>query len=216
MTVSVVQKVRTFFAAYPLHTFEKRELILRPDEPLSAVFYIVEGLVSQYDITRNGNEVVVNVFKPGAFFPMSTALNNTPNAYFFEASTPLKVHVATPAAVVQFLNDNPDVAMDLLSRVYRGVDGVLRRMTHLMGGSAKHRLLFELLNTTYRFGETQPDGSIFVPVKEGDIGRLSGLARETVNRNMQALKMAGLVIVKHHGMIITDIKRLEQVLGSNI
>jgi len=216
MPEEISRKVANFFTAYPLRVFNKRQIILQAEDPLSSVFYIVEGRVSQYDITSTGSEIVVNTFKPGAFFPMSTALSNAPNSYFFEASTTVKAHLAPPSDAVQFLRDNPDVTLDLLTRVYRGVDGILRRMTHLMGGNAKTRLLFEILNATYRFGEPQKDNSIFIPLKEGDLARLSGLARETVNRNMQDLKAAGLLTVAHNGITISDIKSLEQLLGTTV
>lgn len=212
--VSVQQKVSNFFTTYPLRAFDKRQIIVRAEEPLPGVFYLVEGRVSQYDITPSGNEVVVNVFKPGAFFPMSSAINNTPNHYFFEASTKVAAHVVPAPDAVQFLQDNPDVLFDLLARVYRGTDGVLRRMAHLMGGGAKTRLLFELLNTAYRFGELRPDGSIVVDLKEGDLARHSGLARETVNRTLQNLKAAGLVEIDRSGLTIKNPRELENLLGT--
>lgn len=210
----ISEKIAAFFSTYPLRTFDKRQIMVRAEEPLPGVFYLVEGRVSQYDITASGNEVVVNVFKPGAFFPMSSALNDTTNHYFFEASTAATARVAPPADAVRFLEDNPDVALNLLARVYRGVDGVLRRMAHLMGGDAKSRLLFELLNAAYRFGEPQKDGSIYIPLKESDVARHSGLARETVNRNMQDLKASGAVSVAHNGITIAHIGQLEGMLGA--
>jgi CRP-like cAMP-binding protein len=216
MTTTIPDKVAQFFTAFPLREFDKRQVLIRPDEPLPGIFYMVEGRVSQYDITPVGNEVVVNVFKPRAFFPMSTALNDTPNSYFFEASTKVKAHVVPPEAAVQFLQDNPDVTLDLLKRVYKGVDGVLRRMAHLMGGDAKSRLLFELLNTAHRFGELQPDGTILLHLKESDLARHSGLARETVSRNIQELKAAGLLEIRQDGIAIKDTRQLEALLGAEL
>lgn len=208
------QKIAAFFAAYPLRTFDKRQLMVRAEDTLPGVFYIVKGRVSQYDIASSGNEVVVNVFKPGAFFPMSWAINNAPNHYFFEATTEVIAHVAPAAEAVRFLKDNPDVTFDLLARVYRGVDGVLRRMAHLMGGDAKSRLLFEILNATYRFGEHQKDGSMLVALTESDLARHSGLARETVNRCMQDLKASGAIDVTRSGITIKHIDQLESMLGA--
>lgn len=216
MTKDLAQTVSNFFTKYPLRTFDKRQLLIRAETEIEHIFYIVEGRVSQYDITHSGNEVVVNVFKPGAFFPMSSAINHTPNHYFFEASTSTKVHAAPVADAVQFLKDNPDVLFDLLARVYRGVDGILRRMAHLMGGDAQTRLLFELLNAAYRFGELQQDGSVLVKLSEGDVARHSGLARETVNRNIQALKTAGSLTVTRNSIIIKDIEKLEHLLGTDV
>jgi CRP-like cAMP-binding protein len=123
------------------------------------------------------------------------------------------VHVAPPDAAVQFLQDNPAVALDLLKRVYRGVDGILGRMVLLMGGDAKHRLLFEILNAAYRFGEPQADGSLLVALSETDLGKRSGLARETVNRNMHALKETGLLKAVRGGLSILNLKKLEALLN---
>ncbi|HSD55901.1 MAG TPA: Crp/Fnr family transcriptional regulator [Candidatus Saccharimonadales bacterium] len=212
----IAQRTNDFFIRYPLHTFDKHQLLIRAESETDYVFYIVEGRVSQYDITPSGNEVAVNVFKPGAFFPMSSAINNTPNHYFFEASTKTVVHAAPVADAVQFLKDNPDILLDLLARVYRGVDGILRRMAHLMGGDAKTRLSFELLNAAYRFGRQQQDGSFLIDLSEGDLARHSGLARETISRLMQNLKAADLVKIDPSGIIVKDIRKLEAQLGGDL
>ena len=210
------KKVTDFFTTYPLRTFNKQQIMIYAGTAVTDIFFIVKGRVSQYDITPAGNEVVVNVFKPGAFFPMSAAINDMANPYYFEASTEVTAHTAPAGDAVQFLKDNPDVTFDLLSRVYLGVDGVLRRMAHLMGGDAKSRLIFELLNAAYRFGETQDDSTTFIPLKEGDIAKHSGLARETVNRNIQDLKVAGLVNVTRSGILISNTKQLEMTLGASL
>lgn len=214
--MDVPNKVSSFFEQYPLQTYNKHELLLHAEEPIRSVFYIREGRVSQYDIAPNGNEVVVNVFKPGAFFPMSSAINDIENHYFFESSLETKVHVAPKADVVRFLRDNPDVLFDLLARVYRGVDGVLRRMAHLMGGGAPSRLIFELLNAAYRFGEQQPDGSILVHLTESDLAKHSGLARETVSRLLQELKAASLIETSRGGFLIRSSAGLEARLGATL
>lgn len=198
-----------------MRTFDKGELLIRAEEPPSGVFYIVEGQVSQYDIARSGSAVVVNVFKPGAFFPTSWAINDTPNHYFFEAAAKAEVHIAPPEEIVAFLQANPDVLFDLLSRVYKGTDGVLRRMAHLMGGDAKTRLLFELLNATYRFGEVRGQ-AVLIALSEGDIASRSGLTRETVNRAMRLLKADNLVEAARGGIIIKDLKKLESMLGDTV
>lgn len=209
------QIVASFFEAYPKYTYQKKQLLLRPEETPTHIYYLVVGRVSQYDITANGNEVVVNVFKPGAFFAMPWVLNAPENQYFFEASTDVVIRQAPLGDVAQFMQDNPAVVLDLLTRVYRGLDGVLRRMAHLMGGDATTRLTFELLNAAARFGSG--DGAaVTVPLTESEIAKHSGLARETVSRIMQKLKADGLVSIGPEGIVISDTKLLEASLGSQI
>lgn len=208
--------VKKFFERYPLKTFPKGDIIIQAGESPPGILYVTEGRVSQYDISPNGDMLVVNVFKPPAFFPMSWAINQTPNDYFFEATLKVVARQAPAKDVVAFLHQHPDVMFDLLSRVYRGTDGLLRRMAHLMGGDARTRLTFELLNAAARFGEAHPSGKVSVPLKEGDLARHSGLARETVNRNLQALKVAGLIEVTHRGFVLLNVAALEAKLGKEV
>lgn len=215
MSKDVSQIVSKFFDDYPISYLQKGDVLIRPDEELKKVFYLVEGSIIQYDISPAGNEVVVNAFKPGAFFPMSTAINSTPNYYFFEAATPVKLRSAPINRVVTFLKNNPDILFDLLSRVYKGTDGLQRRMAHLMGGNAQSRLIFELLNAAYRFGE-KADNGMRVPLGEGDLAKRSGLSRETVSRTMKKLKSQDLAYVEYGSIIISDVNKLEKLLGSEL
>lgn len=212
----VKQKIDSFFGKYPEKKFAKRRIIVRPGDDPAGVYYLVSGRVSQYDISPGGSEVVVNVFKPGSFFPMSWAINRVPNQYFFEASVDTVVRIAPADDAVAFLQNEPEVLFDLLVRVYKGSDGLLRRLAHLMGGGARTRLLFEILNAAARFGIQEQSGAIQVPLKEGELARHSGLARETVNRLIQGFKADGLVEVKQGALVVPDRGKLESELGSGL
>lgn len=214
--MDVAQKVEQFFSTYPTRIYEKKQILFHPEDFIEDVLYISTGTVRQYDISTVGNEIVVNIFKSGAFFPMSMALNKQPNSYFFEAASTVNAHVAPSKEVVAFLELNNDVTLDLLSRVYRGTDGVLRRMAYLMGGDARSRLLFELINGSYRFGSFGAEGSVTLRMSEGELASNSGLARETVNRELKKLKDHGLVRVGNGELLIADIDQLEAELGPTL
>lgn len=215
MDKEVKKSVEMFFASYPLRHFKKGQIIIYANEAPPGIFYLIEGQVVEYDISSVGNEVVVNAFKPGAFFPMSFAINKVHNDYFFEAATPLTLRQAPTEDVIAFLKANPDVTFDLLRRVYLGTDGLIRRMAHLMGGKARSRLVFELLNAAARFGEKTPDG-VSIPLTETDISKRSGMSRETISRTMRELKDAKLVIVQPGSMLIPDLKTLEDIIGNEL
>lgn len=213
-TKGVQQQVEDFFASYPVKRLGKGQSILRPGDAVKKVHYLIEGSVIQYDISPAGNMVIVNVYKPGTFFPMSCVLNNRPSDYFFEAASPVALGLAPTQQVVDFMKTNPEVTLDLLARVYKGTDGLLGRMTQLMGGSAASRVVFELLNASYRFGETNPDGSVFIALSENDIAKRSGLSRETVNRMVRQLKADDTLRITHQGIEISDIKKLEDQIDT--
>jgi len=200
MSPEIAGKINDFFAHYKLQYFDKGQILVQAGKDPDGVYHIVGGQVRQYDIASSGDEVVLNVFKPPAFFPMSWAINHTPNNYFFEAFTNVVARRAPAVDAVQFLRDNPDVTFDLLSRVYKGTDGMLARMSHLMQNSARERILFELAVSVLRFGKPHEDGSYTLAMHETELAARAGLTRETINREMRKLKKEGLVDVTSHGI----------------
>lgn len=210
------QKIEAFFEGYTTEQFKKGHVLVQADEPLQHIYYLVSGQVIQYDISNKGVKVIVNVFKPGAFFPMSWAINQTPNNYFLETAADSKVKLAPPEAVVNFLKSNPDVTFDLVARVYSGTDGLLRRMAHLMGGSASTRLMFELIVASRRFGRPSLASSILISLHEEELANRAGLTRETVSRELIKLKKLGLVEVDRHHIRITNLAALEELLGDHL
>lgn len=215
-TELVAEKVKAFFSAFPQKRFQKGQVIVQPDQPLGEVFYLTEGEVVQYDISSTGNEAIVNVYGPGTFFPMSTAINQVPNIYFFEADSSVALHVADASKAVAFLKRSPDVTYDLLSRVFDGTDGLIRRMAHLMGGSARTRLLFELINASHRFGKVTSGDQIQLSLSENDFAKRTGLSRETISRMMKELKNDGLVTMTTKSVVVTSLARLEAFLGTRL
>ena len=114
MNEVVSRKVAEFFERYPRRTYAKNQIMIFNGEAPEKVFYLEKGRVSQYDISYRGDEIVTNMFKPPAFFPMSWAINQTPNTYFFKAEEETIARVAPPDDVVAFLKDNPDVMLEAL------------------------------------------------------------------------------------------------------
>lgn len=201
---SVEETVERFFAGGVERQLSKGELLLMPDaaEP-APISYLVEGQVIQYDIDPEGNRSVVNVFKPGAFFPLSVAINHSPIAYFFEAVTPVVVRQVDAREVEQFLKREPEVVYDVLSRVYRGMDGLLGRVTQLLSGDARSRVLYELDILAQRFGTTVEDG-VDIKVTAGQLAEMTGLTRETVSRALRILGQEKAVRLRRGAITLLD------------
>ncbi|HEY6736080.1 MAG TPA: Crp/Fnr family transcriptional regulator [Candidatus Saccharimonadia bacterium] len=195
------RQVAAYFQQFPERRYSAGETIIQADTPAPLpIFYLDDGLVGEYDLTASGNRVMCNMFKPGAFFPMSNALNRQPSKYFFEALAATRVRVAPATQVLAWLEQEPQVALDLLARVYRGTDGLIGRMIRLMSGTAASRVAFELMVMAERLGEPAENGALFIKVTEAQLAAQTGLARETVSRELAVLKRDGAVKLARGGI----------------
>jgi CRP-like cAMP-binding protein len=206
-------KIADYFSEYQLRSYKKGKILLLNGDAAKHVHYLVEGKVKQYDISYRGDEIILNVFKPLAYFPMPLAISKNPSPYIFEAETDIKVRTAPADEVVEFVKQNQDVMFDLLTRVYRGTDGLLGRISQLSGGTANSRLLYELLIESYRFGKKQDNGQYVLTVNEKALAARAGLTVETVSREVHKLKDAGIVEVGNKKIHIKSLQKLENLLN---
>ena len=211
----VREKLSAFFAHSDERTYHKGDIITFANQDPEGVLYLVEGIVEQYDVTPEGNKVVVNMFKPASFFPMSWAINKTPNVYFYAALTDVKLKRAHPDKVAMFLQENPDVMFDLLSRVYVGTEGLLRRLVLAASGIAANRLIFELLIEDHRFGDDTGGPTKIIKIKQSSLAARSGLARETVSRELHKLQREGLLTLAKDGIVL-QVEALEDKLDFSL
>jgi CRP-like cAMP-binding protein len=213
MNQEIQDKIHGFFDGRSIREYRKGQIIIHGGEEPAGVSLLIDGVVEQYDITPEGNRVTVNIFKPGAFFPMSWAINKTPNEYFYGALRDVRLKQAAADEAVAFLRANPDVMFDLLSRVYRGTDALLRRLVITTNGIAAKRLIFELLIEAFRFGEELDDSERRITAKQSTLAAHSGLARETVSRELHKLEDEKL-ISRQAGGIILHVRELEKRLDT--
>ena len=131
MDETVSGKIEKFFSQYEPMSFKAGQTLISSGEAPDYIYQLVSGKVSQYDQVPGGDKIILSTFKPPAFFPMSIAINKTPTPYLFEAETDAEIRQVMAEDAVEFLKSNPDVLLDLLSRVYRGTDYLLQKISTL-------------------------------------------------------------------------------------
>lgn len=212
MDEQVLKKIYTFYEPFKTLKFKKGEILIRADEDPRGIFFLQKGIVKVYAISKKGDELLLNEYKPFSFFPMSWAITNAKNLYFYEAMTPVETGLAPKEQILEFIKINPDVLYDLITRVYRGTEGLLKKMAHLLSGEAYLRLITEILIESKRFGEKDGD-KVTLAISEKDIAAQTGMSRETVSREIKILKDKGLVSFNKRLLIVNNISKLESELS---
>lgn len=210
------EKVTEFFSQFPQRTYPKGQVLLFPNQNPDSILYIVSGKVRCYGLSYRGDEVVLNILANKAFFPMSWAISKVPNYYYYRTETETIAYVAPPDEVYKFVTENPDVLLDLISRLYRGVEGMRGRLLQMMSGSAKMRVLYELMIETKRFGIKQEDGAYQLAISETDLAARTGLSRETVSREAQKLKELKWLAVTGKTLKVLQIDEIEDCVRKNV
>ena len=191
---------------------EARSDIVSEGEVPGDVLLVTSGLACRYKLLADGRRQIVAFLIPGDFCDMNVILKRMD-------------HSIAAMSAVQMVRLPREQMIDLLrcsgiSRAMRLAtlvdEAILREwITNLGQRSAEHRLahLFcELFTRMHVVGLTK-DFGFELPITQAELGDTLGLSTVHVNRCLQSLKAADLMICKGKKMVITDMARLKKVSG---
>lgn len=214
MNSTSLPKIQHFFNNYPVRRYKKGQILLLSDETTEYGFYLTSGQVKIYDISSKGDEVTIDHFKSPMFFPVSLIINEARSLYIYEAATDIALRRAPRQDVVKFLDGNPDVVYDLLRQLYVALDGIFKRMVHMVSSSAITRVMYSLVEECEIFGKADSKGTYSLQITEREIGARCGLTRETVSREAKRLKADHLIEVGRKYIKILDLAKLKRASAS--
>jgi CRP/FNR family cyclic AMP-dependent transcriptional regulator len=210
MDKDTTKELDNYFAQYKLLTFTKGSTIIFSEDEPGGVYYLRKGYIKMNTITADGNELTLNIYKPGSFFPMFWALGDIPNQYTFQAMTNVSLNKSLKIEFNEFLQSKPTILFDLTKRIMRGNDALINNLTHFLVGNAEQRVAATLLMVAKRFGEDpNKDGvAISLSLTHQDIANLAGITRETTTVVMGRLVKQKIIKQIKRKIIVTDIDGL--------
>lgn len=204
--------VEAFQQGTPL-TYKKGEFIIRPGENPQGVFYIVEGLVKAYDITKYGEENLLIIRKTNEIFPLIWSVTGEGRHVIYEALSAVKVLRLEQKKYLDLLKQNPNILPPLLDIILEMYRIHSERIINLEYRSVRERLISFLLIMGQRFGKKTRDGIyIEAPLKQQDIASSINATRETTGRELAQLIRKQLISNKQSHITIKDETRLRSFL----
>ncbi len=202
-------KLNDFFKKHQLISLPPKKIILKPNQKSDFVYFIKTGEIKKYTFSYKKEEVVLHIYKSGSFLPISESLDMELTNYFYYSSIyNVTTYKIPKQKIINFINDNPDIAIVLAKRLYLGLNDFLMRATTMMAGNAFDRVVYELY---CELSHNKKDLTDNIPVSSNEkyIAAKTGLSRETVNRVIRRLKDMDCVEVANGKLIVKDYKKIK-------
>ncbi len=210
MQARAVQKIRKFFQKFPSIEYKKRETLLRAEDDPQGIYYLSRGYVRMYILTNDGEELTLNIFKSGNIFPLSWAIEQIANEYFFETMTESRIFRSSVEEFVEFIESDKEILFELTRSLVHRLDRVHKRIQYLTMGDSSTKVINILLMLARRMGREGEVGLIIdTPVTHQDIANLAGITRETVGLEIKKLKEKGLITMKGRLYVLKNLDKLQ-------
>ncbi|MRX50470.1 cyclic nucleotide-binding domain-containing protein [Paracoccus sp. S-4012] len=160
-------------------------------EPAQAVFILAEGWVKLYRVTPSGNEAVVSVLTRGRSFGEAVALRELPYPLSAEAITDATLVRIDAARLRQKMQENPQIAIALLSATYVHLQHLLNQVEQLKARSGLQRVAMFLADLA-----RCEDGAceVTLPYNKALIAGRLGMKPESLSRAFARLREHGVQI----------------------
>lgn len=195
--------------------YKKGDFIVGPGETPPGIFYIYEGLVKAYDITKYDEENLLIIRKQDEIFPLIWAVTGQEHAIIYQTLAPTTTWRISRKKFLEFIGQNPDALaplLDMTMEMYR-LHG--ERILNLEYRTVRERIISFLLTMSQRFGKVTDEGLLIeVPLRHQDIASSVNATRETTSREIASLERKGLIDNRNSFTLLKDVEALRKVISS--
>lgn len=194
-------------------TFRKGDYVIRPGEAPHGVFFIYQGLVKAYDITKYNEENLLIIRKQDEIFPLIWAITGKEHHIIYQALAPTVTFRLSREAFLKQVKTNPDALMPLLDMTLEMYRLHGERIFNLEFRTVRERIISFLLTMSERFGKQTDNGILIeVPLRHQDIASSVNATRETTSRELSVLERKGLLENKQSYTLLKDVAALRKHL----
>jgi CRP-like cAMP-binding protein len=194
-------------------TYKKGEFVIRPGDTPAHVYYIEDGLVKAYNISKYGEENMLIVRKKHEIFPLIWSITGQERGIIYQVLGPTTVWRIGHEEYLSYLQKHNGALSPLLDMVVEMYRLHSERILNLAYRSVRERLISFLLTMNKRFGQKTDEGSLItVPLRHQDIASSINASRETASRELAFLERNNLIKNKQSYITLKDVKKLRSFL----
>lgn len=201
LSEKITAKRSVFFGSLPESLFEcivtqshvvgldAGQILFHQGERSSSVFAVLDGLIKLSVTSRDGEDVVVEIFETGASFAEALLFQDAPYPVTATALLPSRILSAPSSVVLSEIESTPDAFPAILASTYRHLHKLVQQIEQLKSNTGLERVASYLLALS---ATASADGRIDLPFEKQVLASLLGVKPETLSRTFRRLEQHGV------------------------
>ncbi|WP_394790181.1 Crp/Fnr family transcriptional regulator [Rhodoferax sp.] len=193
--------VRELAALGEARRYRKGTILIHEADAGDTLFVVVDGKVKVYCTDANDKEITFGIIGPGDYFG-EMALDGGPRAASVVTLEPTVCTLLTRSTLLSFIGQQPEFALDLLSKVIRRA----RLATNSARNLAFVDVYGRLSQCLYGLATLQADGTQLIAdrITHQEIASRAGCSREMVSRILKDLENGGYIRIDKRRIVIVQ------------
>lgn len=185
-------------------TFRPWEVLFRRGDDGDGVFAIISGQVCVFADTAGGDEAIIAVRGPGEVIGEMALLDHLPRSANARAQTEVEAAWVSREQFEAWLTAHPAAAREMLTALAQRLREATDQLAEVSLLSIETRLARRLWAEFCRRAKGEPAVGARLHLSQGQIASLLGVTRESVNKHLGRLRLAGAVATDAGAIVLTD------------
>jgi len=199
-----------------IRTLGERKCIFRRGDPGHTVIVVLAGYVKLSSLAADGRDVVLEIVCPGGCFGELAVLNNAPRAADATTISRCRLLAIDGRQFLQVMGRSIEGMRAVMTLISRRLRAATQRIMDIVALPATARVAKALLELAELHCETTRNGArIALRISQAELGGMTDLTRESVNKQLAALRDAGLISQSGGSVTLFDIAALDAVSGAH-
>jgi CRP/FNR family transcriptional regulator, cyclic AMP receptor protein len=198
-------------AAGDLQRFEDEQILLAQGDPGDFVYVLTSALVKAVVAAESGARTTLTILSRGDLVGEFALIDNKPRTATAYAIGPVAALKVRGSAFLQIIGQS----LVVQATVTRYVVAKMRDSTEQRAADrvwdAKERVAQVLYELGEKHAEPGPDGTLRLPITQGELGDLAGVAVSTAERVLKDLRKQGAVATRYREITIKNMPYLGSI-----
>lgn len=174
-----------------------RDFLFLDGDKSSSLYFLCSGCVKCFRTTDGGREQILRIIMPGQLFGLPPLISGSNHRLTAQAIVPSHVCKMDSSRFMEILRSNHDACLGIINIMGDQLWMATGSVGELHYG-CRDRLRFKLIEIGKAFGEISGGMLHFdMPFSRDELAHITGMARETVSRQLKKLVTAGVLKIEN-------------------
>jgi CRP/FNR family transcriptional regulator len=193
--------------------YQRGQFVFIEGEPGQSLFMLKQGLIKLTKRSEDGREHILHFVHPGQIFAEVILFGDGSYPATAEVQQESVIGAIANNEMEQLIKDNPEIAVSMLHIMSRRLRIAQDRAMNLALNDVRRRLIYVLLDLATENGSKTSKGiEINLALTNQELANMVGTSRESANRIINDLKKNGALEINRQQIIITDKKKLRDLM----
>jgi CRP/FNR family cyclic AMP-dependent transcriptional regulator len=196
-------------------TYPSGQIFYAPEETGDRLYILRSGRVRIYKLSPEGRALTLLILEPSSIFGEMALVEEWVHDSFAESMSECSIGTIGRDEMRRVLNMYPAVALRFMNIMSQRLRALERKLADIAFKSVPQRLATVLLNLASAHTSQQDPATppAVVRYTHQQLAEMIGSYRETVTKAIGEFREAGLIRVEEEAIYLTDMARLQELVG---